>query len=355
MTRSYIEDIATSKKRTELATQQCADKAFGNDKGFKSFNRKLDKMDSSEKISFCQNKIKILKSKISYFQTILNQINSDNNSDNEIDNIDSDDYDFIYPIFKKDSERFRKREERLAKKEAKIKSMSPTSQSKYLEKQEFLAKRRQERSKMTKEERLEYKKQKIKDKLSQMTPERLAKYNEKQKIKKANKDKFDEMSLEEKLEFKKQKQLEKLDKKLKYQYLTNNWSDEIPNDLGHLIIDGNNMRGGGPRRHSRDTIIKHIHQTMELNPQLQNTNITVWFDHKPAKYTPIDKINVKFSHDEIADDLIVKETEELIKDKSVLIVTADRLLAIRLLELGGLVMRNGKFNTYNPDAPKRKH
>jgi hypothetical protein len=161
--------------------------------------------------------------------------------------------------------------------------------------------------------------------------------------------------MDELKELKKDRKKHACERRAIYNELRENLTESIPVGLGHLIIDGNNMRGGGRRRHSRDTIINHIKESISLDTNLTHASVTVYFDHKPANYTNIEGITVKFSGDEIADDSIVKETQDIVKKKSVLVVTNDRLLGGRILNLGGLVMKNKQFNLINPNSPRNTH
>jgi len=359
---TVFEASATSKKQIELATQRQADQAPEV-----SSNISLE-----QQLSFYSQHAFKLESKIQKFSDELKEVNDiilqiKTKMSNDIKN----DYEIIprsLNLIKK-QERHNKKMEIQQDKQNRIESMSPTSYHKFEVRQKLLSERRQMKKEMTKEEKSEYKikkqqerlkrqKKKLErkqEKLFNMTPEKLEKHHLKQQKKAAEKEAFLQITPEERQLIKAEKKAKVAERRARYKYLNQNWTATFPDNLGHLIIDGNNMRGGGPRRHSRDTIIKHINETIALSPELQNSTITVYFDHKPAKYEPIDGITVKFSGDVIADDLIVNETTETIKSKSVLVVTCDRLLALRLLDLNAHVMRNGIFNTINPNAPKRTH
>lgn len=344
------EETTTSKKWTELATQRQADQA--------------------SKLNHLVKKEARLSKALEDTRAKIAQIKSQ--SENYVLDDIEEEYDLVDKMSLKDEkkmERQRRKEERHAFKEKKMREMSPKRLQKYKERQEKLAEKRQafkslspeEKHKLKEEKkanRLQYKlekQQRKEEKIAQMSPERLQKYQDKQAKIQAKKDEFLKMTPEERQQFKANKKAESAERKERFNYLKQNWTDDIPSGLGHLIVDGNNMRGGGPRRHSRDVILNHVNETIYLSEDLVESTKTVWFDHKPGKYEPIDGIEVKFSHDEIADDLIVQEVEAIIDDRSVLVVTSDRELALRVLDLGGHVMRNGKFNEINPNAPKNRH
>ena len=342
------EETTTSKKWTELATQRQADQASKLNYLVKKEARLLKTLENT-------------RAKIASFNILDDLIVQEAEAIVEEPPMSLRD--------EKRLERQKKKEERRTFKEKKLKEMSPEHFQKYQEKQEKLLERRQFLKYLSTEEkykwkadkkadRLQYKlnkQQRKEDKIAQMSPERIQKYQEKQAKIQAKKNEFLNMTYEERQQFKANKKAETAKRKEGYNYLKQNWSDNIPSNLGHLIIDGNNMRGGGPRRHSRDVILNHVNETIQLSKDLTDSTKTVWFDHKPGKYKSINDIEVKFSHDEIADDLIVQEAEAIVEDRTVLVVTSDRGLALRVLDLGGYVMRNGKFNEINPNAPKNRH
>jgi urease gamma subunit len=121
----------------------------------------------------------------------------------------------------------------------------------------------------------------------------------------------------------------RIGRRAKYEMLKSTWSATIPEGVSEIIVDGNNMRGGGPDRLTRDQVIaaaSHMGATVVI------------FDHYPATFTAIEGVAVQFSMDRIADDVIV----DMATSKS-LVVTSDRLLAIKLLEQGAKVMRCKTF------------
>lgn len=131
----------------------------------------------------------------------------------------------------------------------------------------------------------------------------------------------------------------------RWMLLANSWTDQIPDNLELLIVDGNNLRGGGPKRISRDAVVEIItkHQwTSETN----NTKprIVCIFDHEASNIPNSGDIEIQFSKDVIADDVITQLAEQN-KDKSTLVITCDRELALRILDLGGKVMRNRRFES----------
>ena len=118
------------------------------------------------------------------------------------------------------------------------------------------------------------------------------------------------------------------ERKADYQRLAGSWTTVITEDV-NLIIDGHNMIDGN--RMLKSKLLSEL-------AGLQRS-LTCVFDHYPdSTTTATDTIKVIFSKDRIADDVIV----EIANDKS-LVVTNDRLLAIRLLNLGAKVMRRRDF------------
>ena len=136
-------------------------------------------------------------------------------------------------------------------------------------------------------------------------------------------------------------------RKLEYAKLTASWCDQVPTDCAHLIVDGNNMRGGGPRHISREAVIEEIRAVLGALPLWEQTRALCVFDGHPYKGVPTDTIQIETSGDQIADDLIVSKVAELPDREHVLVVTCDRGLAIRVLALGAKVMRNGTFRRLN--------
>lgn len=303
-TPDVSEAFATSKKRTELATLPMANQAF-----------------PESMVSLETRETELLK---------------------ELEEVRKEKERILLKEDKK-QQRLLAKQARQHKVEAKLNTMSPENKQKF---QEKLQRKEYIRS-LSREEKIEYRQQKKEEKVKNMNPKQLERYQ----LRQQKRTEKESMALEQR----QQLRHEKAERRQMYQDLKTRWTETIPDTIGHLIIDGNNMRGGGPRRASRDKIISHIYETIQLSPQLQQASVTVYFDHKPAQYEPIDGITIKFSNNTIADDLIVLEAQEEINEKSVMVVTSDRLLAIRLLDIGCHVMRNGKFNEINPNAPKRVH
>lgn len=346
------EETTTSKKWTELATQRQADQA-------------------SEFAYLSKKEARLMK--------VLEDIKAKKAalaSSQEKDEISEllDDYDIMDDINmslkdEKKIERRQKSEERKSRKEQKIRNMSPERLERYQERQKQLAEKREYMKSLSKEEKQQYKDEKKQErqqrrlekqerkeeKLKSLTPEQLQRRKERFEKRQQKKDEFLAMTPEERHKFKEDKRAAKIIKRQRFDNLNQNVSETIPDVVGHLIIDGNNMRGGGPRRHSRDVIINNVIDIVRETSPLQSATKTVYFDHKPGRYEPVDDIEVKFSGDVIADDLIVEEVEEVVKNRPVLVVTSDRELGARILEAGGNVMKNGRFNQLNPIPLKRTH
>jgi len=201
----------------------------------------------------------------------------------------------------------------------------------------------------------ELRKAKLQAKLDSMTSEQLSKYYARKedllKKREERKEALAKLSSEEKEELKENRKAKNKERREMYQYVRENTLESFEK-VEHLIVDGNNVRGGGPRRHSRNAVLKNIKETVEQVPEFQSAQVTLWFDHKPGEYDPEDNIQVLFSHDRIADDMIVEQVEK--SNKKTLVITSDRILSYRLLKLGCSVMRTGKFNELSPNPLKRK-
>ena len=127
-------------------------------------------------------------------------------------------------------------------------------------------------------------------------------------------------------------------RRTEYEFLKQNWTTEVPNGIISVVLDGTNIRGGGPRRRSRDDVIGYAEDIDHTNV---NVPVICYFDGRPAKCKKTE-VELRFSKSRIADDVIV----EFIKTQhpsKVLLVTSDRGLAIRALNLGSYVMRNNTF------------
>ena len=380
----YFEDSATSKKHIELAIQQSADQAVEETtsksrKSFKEMSKEEKLNFFDQRISRLEKSLEAVKSRkaafLEQFEVKLEETYDtlpelpEMSKVSEVSKTVSEQVQTftLKPTLRsvssstssltdaKKQERLQRQEERRKRKEEKIARMSPKSLERYQTRQAELAVRREATEGMTKEEKKAYRYQQRLEKIKKENPEKLEKFLEQESKKKEKREALAKLSIEELKELKEEKKKLAQERRIQYSYLKENWSESIPNGLDHLIIDGNNMRGGGPRRHSRDTIIKHIHESISLDQNLKKSTVTVWFDHKPAQYKTTPGIDVKFSHDQIADDLIVAETQSKVPKKSVLTVTNDRGLALRILNLGGHVMRNKQFNLINPNAPQSRH
>jgi hypothetical protein len=369
-----FEECATSKKHTELATQHCADQAlntttttatdqespnyfnFGHHLRKKrsmcetlelfikqSINRFLknnfENMSRDERNLMCTEEVKNFVNTSTLYKALSLKIDQENTitpdtTSNEV----------------KDRSRSRSRRNRKSKDNTDVET--PLEEKGTLEKCISEVNLEEKDShKRTRHEKIVSREERRLNKLKESAPEKVDKYLEKLESRKVKREALSKLSDDDLKKLREERKRKATERKTIYKELNENLLKSIPDDLGHLIIDGNNMRGGGRRRHSRDTIIKHIKETLEIDPTLKNSTVTVYFDHKPANYIPITGITVKFSGDEIADDSIVKETQDVIKSKSVLVVTNDRLLGGRILQSGGLVMKNKQFNTINPNAP----
>jgi len=194
-----------------------------------------------------------------------------------------------------------------------------------------------------KDERKQQKKEKVIKKEENMDEKQLARFTKRLKRTEERRNILNSMTEEERVKYKQDKRQKNKERRERYAYLKENWTDTLPETVDHLIIDGNNLRGGGPRRHSRDYVIAHIKKVIDASPQLANANVICMFDRHIAKYEPIEGIDVQFSGDVIADDVIVKICSTL--NGTALVITCDRGLALRVLDLGGKVMRNKSFTS----------
>lgn len=136
------------------------------------------------------------------------------------------------------------------------------------------------------------------------------------------------------------------ERKEQYEFVKKNWlpelETEICNEYDVIIVDGNNVRGGGPRRRSQQEIIDHTAKV--VNKLGYSGTIIVMFDGNVRKYKSNESIDeVVFSSFGIeADDVIVQTVRDN-PEKNYLVVTCDRGLAQRVLELKGKIIRNGTF------------
>jgi len=207
-----------------------------------------------------------------------------------------------------------------------------------------------------KEERIERWNKKIVDKMERMSDKQVAKLKDKLKLIEEKRERLKGETDEEKIEYRRQKMVKSQEKNKRFTYLADNWTDELPVKVDHLIVDGNNLRGGGPKRKSRDDIIGRVASVVEKCDQLRGANIICMFDKHIANYGKVDGIDVQFSGDVIADDVIVKMVKDY--DGVVLVVTCDRGLALRILDMNDnlseelseerryKVMRNKSFTQY---------
>lgn len=177
-------------------------------------------------------------------------------------------------------------------------------------------------------------------KLAKMSPMRAEQFLKKIKEREYKRQIVKNMTRDEKKIYKQKRKEARLENKKKWSFLADKWSTEIL-EVECLIIDGNNIRGGGPKRHSRDEVIQHVEKVVNHHEQLKNTKVICIFDHKIATYTEVNKINVQFSGDQIADDVIVNTL--VVPGVDTMVITCDRELAHRLFQKNCKVMRNMEF------------
>ena len=250
-------------------------------------------------------------------------------------------------------------EEKAIKFEKKLAEMSPEKRAKFEARQQKkaeLAKMTKEerqayREKM-KEERIERKNKKIVEKMEKMTDKQIAKLKEKLKLIEEKRERLNNETVEEKVSYKKNKREEAKKRRQRFAYLVENWTDEFDMKVDHLIVDGNNLRGGGPRRKSRDDIVKRTAQAVANCEHLKDTHVICMFDKHIASYEEVEGVDVQFSGDVIADDVIVKLAKDY--EGVVVVITCDRGLALRILDMNDnlsdqkryKVMRNKCFKSY---------
>lgn len=184
-------------------------------------------------------------------------------------------------------------------------------------------------------ERQKIREQQKAERIANFSPEKREKYLKK----KEEKERYKSLSVEEKAVIKAEKKKTRIEKKERFAFLSNNWSEELPGNSDFLIVDGNNIRGGGPKRFSRNDIIAILSNFKTIH---ENIEILCVFDHMFSKHDVVPGIEVKFSEGDIADDMIIDIIEDQ-KERSIVLVTCDRGLALRALDLGSNVMRNKRF------------
>jgi len=340
-----IEDVATSKKQTELATQQDADQA----------ETRLSKKERMAK------KIQKMELRLNNLRDRLAETGSSSESGITTDDSDNETERSIKDV-KKEQREQRKLEIKRRRTE-KFDRLSPDSKKRFVERRDSLEKEREYRKSLTKDELVAYKLKKKQERqekkiqrIESMTPEKRECWETTEAKRLAEKKRISEMTAEEFEAFRNRKKEIRAENTAMYKHVREHQTDEIPDDLDVLIVDGNNIRGGGPRRHSRDAILGYVEDTKRVLPILEETEIVVWFDHKPKDYKPIDGIEVNFSGDIIADDRIVDRVDEIRKSgRNVMVITSDRELSHRILKLGGMVMRGGIFSRLNPKPLKNRH
>ena len=258
-----------------------------------------------------------------------------------------------------DVEKKKRQEEKAAKFEKKLAEMSPEKRVKFEARQQKKA----ELAKMSKEERLAYrekmkeerierKNRKIVEKMEKMTDKQIVRLKEKLKLIEEKRERLNNETVEEKVSYKKNKREEAKKRRQRFAYLAENWTDEFDMKVDHLIVDGNNLRGGGPRRKSRDDIVKRTAQAVANCEHLKDTHVICMFDKHIASYEEVEGVDVQFSGDVIADDVIVKLAKDY--EGVVVVITCDRGLALRILDMNDnlsdqkryKVMRNKCFKSY---------
>jgi hypothetical protein len=251
-----------------------------------------------------------------------------------------------------------KKEEREKKYQAKLLKMSPDRRAIYEQKKAEKAERINKYNEMSSEDRKYFKeleresrlkrkndrflRKKERDdmKLAKMSPTRAKEYADKLNERRLKRDAVKNMTPDEKKIYDRERRKKHLEKTQKWNYVADNWSSDIV-DVDMLIIDGNNIMGGGPRRHSRDEVIQHIAKVVSHCTALKNAEVICIFDHYYKPYDKVNGLNVQFSGKKTSDDVIV---DELVKPCiNTMVVTCDRGLAYRLLTKKCRVMRNMSF------------
>ena len=252
--------------------------------------------------------------------------------------------------------RLRKRQEKL---KLKISKMSCKQYDNYENRRKIIEEKRTYLNTLSKEEKKKYR-QKQKEIKHRKKLERSAqkkeivkkprvkqsKFNDKTSRKSFFRDKLKNMTAAEKRAFRSKKVDEARVKKQYYKYVSENWSDEIPLNIDYLLVDGNNLRGGGPNRKRRNDVIRHVSKVVIKSPQLANTKVICVFDGNASNCDRMDNVDVQFSENRIADDIIINLIREMPKNKKKLVITCDRMLAFRTLQLdNGHAMRNKYFTS----------
>ena len=177
-------------------------------------------------------------------------------------------------------------------------------------------------------------------KLAKMSPQRAEQFLEKIKKRDQKREAIRNMTFDEKKTYKQERKEKRLESKKKWDILADNWTDII-SEVDCLIVDGNNVRGGGPKRHSRDEVIQHVAKIINNCEHLKNTRTICIFDHHIASYIKVDGIDVQFSGDNTSDDVIVDKL--VVPGMETMVITCDRELAHRLLQKNCKIMKNMTF------------
>jgi hypothetical protein len=126
--------------------------------------------------------------------------------------------------------------------------------------------------------------------------------------------------------------------------LASSWEDSLPEGITRVIIDGENIAGGGPHRLPRASIVSLVDAFLCRSSGLQHVDCALVCGRRghPAWADSATQPNLRLvrSDDATSADTLV----DLVRSAdSVLAVTSDRELALRLLAAGARVMRSGVF------------
>jgi hypothetical protein len=232
----------------------------------------------------------------------------------------------------KDQEAEQKKQVRDERFQAKLDTMKPEKRAAWDEKQRARKVRQEQLASMSVEERTALRERKNNERLQKkqaridkMTPESRKEWDRKQAM------------------TKQELKAERIARKAEYTWLSENHTTMqqlrcLSKEDGpkYIIVDGNNMRGGGPNRLSRQ-------QVCDISERRQDDlgiKSILYFDG-PVSNCTSDKIEIRYSKDRIADDVIIEDIETM--GIKVLVVTVDRGLGIRVLKLNSLTMRNGEY------------
>jgi len=339
--KEVTEGNATSEKRIELATRQIFSSSTQEDESLTIINSSNIVIDQSKKANKVAKEEKDAKKLIREQNKVLREekkaVREEKKAVREQNKALREEKKAV-----REEKKLFNRTAKEARIEARMEAMTPEKKTIFLKKQEdrkvFMALPKEERKAIRANDRAS-----CAFRASHpSSPSNLAKTNT-TSSKDSSKETFkDERKVQREL-----RKAERMAKKARWDFLANNWSKpgSYPKNMDLLIIDGNNMRGGGPKRLSRNKVIEIVSSSLS-NMNLDDARVIVTFDHEATKYEAPECFEILFSKDEIADDLIVRLVETEIKAKqdiNVLVVTCDRGLALRILDLGKQVMRNKDF------------